>query len=78
MLHDISKLTIVKQINTGYLLAHIPWHPNAWEVGYVYLHRLVMENKVGRYLIKGEIVHHKDDNKLNNSSDNLEIIGPPG
>jgi len=36
-------------------------------------HRLVMELALGRRLLPSEIVHHKDDNKLNNDLDNLEI-----
>ncbi|MBN1250158.1 MAG: HNH endonuclease [Anaerolineae bacterium] len=37
-------------------------------------HRVVMENKLGRALRPGEIVHHKDGNKLNNAPGNLELI----
>jgi len=39
----------------------------------VYIHREVMENKLGRKLKKEELVHHKDTNKSNNSPDNLEL-----
>ena len=34
-------------------------------------HVVVMEQSLGRRLIKGEIVHHIDGDKLNNSIDNL-------
>uniref|UniRef100_A0A6H1ZNE6 Putative homing endonuclease n=1 Tax=viral metagenome TaxID=1070528 RepID=A0A6H1ZNE6_9ZZZZ len=37
-------------------------------------HRLVMENAVGRKLSRWEIVHHKDDNGMNNNLNNLEIV----
>jgi hypothetical protein len=37
-------------------------------------HRAVAEQKIGRKLRPGEIVHHKDGNKRNNSPDNLEIF----
>lgn len=37
-------------------------------------HRIVMEKKIGRKLTSEEIVHHKDENKLNNHPDNLEIM----
>lgn len=39
----------------------------------VYLHRYLV-NKHIRLLLEGEIVHHKDDNKFNNTIDNLQIL----
>nr|BDD46168.1 hypothetical protein 6 [bacterium] len=36
-------------------------------------HRLVMEKALGRPLSKSEIVHHIDEDKLNNSLDNLDL-----
>lgn len=38
------------------------------------VHRWVAENKVGRDLKLGEVVHHKDRNKQNNSLNNLVIF----
>ena len=37
-------------------------------------HRYVMEQKLGRKLLRTEIVHHIDGNKLNNNPDNLELM----
>lgn len=37
-------------------------------------HRVVMEQMLGRSLKAGEVVHHKDRNKLNNAPDNLELL----
>lgn len=37
-------------------------------------HRIVAEQKIGRSLKKGEIVHHIDGNKRNNDPSNLMII----
>lgn len=41
--------------------------------GAFHLHKSVAQQKLGRYLLPGEIVHHVDGNKLNNESDNIEI-----
>lgn len=44
------------------------------EVGkIVYIHREILEQKLGRKLKPGEISHHIDENKLNNDPDNLEL-----
>lgn len=53
-----------------YVRILIPNHPNSSKDGYVLEHRLVMEEKVGRYLNVGEVVHHinhiRDDNRIEN------------
>lgn len=38
-----------------------------------YLHRLIMEDKLGRKLEEDELVHHIDGNKMNNHPDNLAL-----
>jgi hypothetical protein len=48
-------------------------------VGYVkencrHQHRTVAEEKIGRSLRPGEIVHHIDGDKQNNGSENLEVL----
>ena len=49
-------------------------HPRANADGSVYVHMIVAEEKIGRYLLPEEVVHHKDLNKLNNDPDNLMIF----
>lgn len=39
-----------------------------------HVHRIEAEKKIGRKLKPGEVVHHKDNNKLNNAHDNLEVL----
>lgn len=38
------------------------------------LHDIIAEMKIGRKLRKNEVVHHKDENKMNNHPDNLEVM----
>jgi hypothetical protein len=37
-------------------------------------HRVVAEQKLGRPLRPGEIVHHDDENKRNNAPSNLDVL----
>jgi len=60
----------------GYILAKAPYHPSANKRGYVYLHRLIMENYLGRYLESNELVHHIDGNRENNNVLNLKLTTP--
>lgn len=60
--------------HNGYKMVPAPGdHPNADSKGYIREHRLVMEQKLGRYLEPHEVVHHKDGDKLNNDPENLEL-----
>src|SRR5699024_2735046 len=61
----------------GYMLAKAEYHPHANKRGYVPLHRLLMENELGRYLIpREELVHHIDGDRLNNDLSNLKLTTP--
>jgi hypothetical protein len=55
----------------GYFRKQAPGHPYAHGNGYVLLHRLVLEEKLGRYLLSDEVSHHIDFDRTNNCSDNL-------
>lgn len=75
MLWSYDRTTSHKNPKEGFDMkyAHVPNHPNADSNGYVLEHRIVMENKLGRMLRDGEIVHHIDGNQLNNSVENLQL-----
>lgn len=63
-------------IVNGYRYRYAPDHPLAIGTKKLYVaeHRLVMESVIGRLLFNFEVVHHKDENTLNNSPDNLELM----
>jgi hypothetical protein len=58
----------------GYRLLYAPDHPNCNVNNYVFEHRLVMEEVLGRYLTAEEVVHHIDGVKSNNAPENLMLF----
>lgn len=59
--------------HNGYRMIRTVNHPFAKGNGYVFEHRLVMENKIGRYLKPEEQIHHINKNKLDNRIENLLV-----
>lgn len=60
---------------SGYIYVYKPEHPYANKQGCVMEHRLVMEEHIGRYIRRHEVVHHLDGNHSNNAIENLELTG---
>jgi hypothetical protein len=61
--------------SNGYMLVRVGLdHPLADVRGYAYEHRIVASKMLGRWVHSKEHVHHKDENKLNNDPDNLEVL----
>ena len=60
-------------IAKGRIGVYLPNHPGANNRGYILKSRYVMEQKLGRLLLPKEIVHHENDNKTDDSPENLEL-----
>ena len=50
------------------------WVINCRDGTRYYYAKAILENKIGRRLLPGEITHHKDDDRTNDDPDNLEVM----
>lgn len=59
--------------NKGYVRTLVKGHHRSDSRGYVLEHIVVMEKKIGRPLVEGERVHHKNGIRDDNRKSNLEL-----
>lgn len=57
-----------------YIYVRVFNHPFADIMGYIAEHRHKIEIKIGRYLTRDEVVHHKNRDTLDNRESNLELM----
>lgn len=71
---DAAARRLEKTIQNGYVFVKSPAHPRANpNSGRVREHILVMEATLGRHLLPGEEVHHKNADRTDNRPENLEL-----
>lgn len=58
----------------GYIMIYEPNHPNSKKNGWIFEHRYIMSNYLGRTLTKYEVVHHLNGFKKDNRIENLELL----
>jgi hypothetical protein len=58
----------------GYVLILCPDHPHKKHGNYVYEHRLIMEQHLGRYLESSEVLHHINGIPGDNRLENLRLF----
>jgi hypothetical protein len=69
-------LWVIRQTESRgkYQVAILPEHPHADQRGRVYLHRVMVENAIGRLLTSNEVAHHINENPKDNRIENLQLL----
>ena len=72
---EFNPWVIEKIVKCGkYNYAVVRNHPRASKYGYVYHHRIVVENSIKRMIRDGEVIHHVNGNKKDNRVENLVLM----
>lgn len=69
-----KEIVPLKGLKAGYIVFRDTTHPLAYKEGVVYLHRHIASLSKGKWLTSEEHVHHLDENKLNNDTNNLQVL----
>lgn len=65
----------VMHTSQGYIAIKVPkGHHLRQAHGYAYEHKLVAEQMLGRHLMSGEVVHHKNRDRADNQPENLVVL----
>ncbi len=70
--YSVSEQGEIREVATGAILVPERWEGRPWSLGHP-VSRLVASTFI-RPVEKGESVHHRDGNPLNNAAENLEIL----
>jgi len=77
-LTGIGKPKIAKINRHNYIYIYSPDHPSKNKQKYVAEHRLIMEQHLGRFLTKKEVVHHINEDTTDNRIENLQLFSSAG
>jgi len=62
----------------GRVYVYRPDHPRANHKGYILRAHLVMESIIGRYVLPGEVVHHRNEDPSDDNRKNLRLFPSKG